>query len=141
MNPNLQSVQINRRDARAEFKFAGSPGSFEGYAAVFGNVDQGGDCIVANAFKQAVTDRNGQVLVLYQHSARDPIGKATVNQDSRGLHVRGALALRDATAAKAHALMESGVLDAMSIGYEILPGGAEYAEGVRILTALMTCPP
>jgi HK97 family phage prohead protease len=91
---------------------------------------------VANAFKQAVTDRNNQVVVLYQHSARDPIGKATVNQDRRGLHVRGTLALRDATAAKAHALMESGVLDAMSIGYEILPGGAEYAEGVRILTAL-----
>lgn len=136
MAPYEKSVQLKRLDAPAEFKFTGAPGSFEGYAAVFGNVDQGGDAIVPNAFKEVVKDRNGQVLVLYQHSARDPIGKAKVKQDSHGLHVRGTLALQDVTAAKAHALMQSGVLDAMSIGYEILPGGAEYAQGVRVLTGL-----
>lgn len=133
----MSAVKLQQKSQITEFKFAGAAGAFEGYAAVFGNVDQGGDVIAPGAFKQVVQDRRGQVLILYQHSMRDPIGRAQVAQDGYGLHVRGQLALDDATAAKAHALMTGGVIDAMSIGYEVLPNGAQWHEsGARVLTDL-----
>ena len=119
-----------------EFKFAAEPGSFDGYAAVFGNVDQGGDVIAPGAFKQFARTRDGSVLVLYQHSMNDPIGKAQVTQDERGLRVSGQLATSDPIAARAYGLMKSGLLDAMSIGYEVLPGGAKHVDGNRMLTDL-----
>lgn len=131
------SSQHKQLSVNAQFKFAASPGAFEGYAAVFDVVDSGGDVIEPGAFKEIEKTRDGRVLILYQHSHHDPIGKALVAQDAYGLHVRGELALDDPTAAKAYGLMRSGVLDAMSIGYAILPGGYEYApSGVRTLKAL-----
>lgn len=127
---------VKRLDTPTEFKLANALGGFEGYAAIFGNVDQGGDVIVQGAFREFVKTRDGKVLILYQHSVRDPIGKAIVSQDTRGLHVRGELALEDPTASKAYGLMKSGILDAMSIGYQVLPGGAEQDKSVRKLTGL-----
>jgi HK97 family phage prohead protease len=133
----MRIPQLQKSTVSPEFKFAGTPGSFEGYAARFGNTDNGGDMIEAGAFKDFAQDTQGRVLVLWQHSAHDPIGKAVVAQDSHGLHVRGALAVEDPTAAKAYGLMKAGVIDAMSIGYSILPGGAQTrSDGVRTLTAL-----
>jgi HK97 family phage prohead protease len=119
----------------AEFKVA-SEGSFEGYAAVFGNVDSGGDVIAPGAFKQFERTRDGKTLVLLQHDATNPIGKAEVAQDSRGLHVRGRLLMTEATAAATYERMKGGLLDGMSIGYSVLSGGASYKADHRELTAL-----
>ncbi len=128
---------IHKLTSPAQFKFTSGTGSFEGYAAVFGNVDQGGDVIEPGAFKEFVKTRDGRVLILWQHDTQQPIGKAEVTQDARGLHVRGNLALDDATAAKAYSLMKNGLLDSMSIGYTILPGGEQAMNsGARLLTGL-----
>ena len=124
--------------APAEFKFANHrPGTFSGYCAVFGNLDSGGDVLERGAFKEVARNKAGRVRILYQHSPHDPIGTAEVREDDYGLRVDGELALDDATAAKAYALMKSGVLDGMSIGYAVLPGGAEYLNsGARLLKAV-----
>jgi HK97 family phage prohead protease len=124
-------------DAPTEFKFKGDTGAFEGYASVFGNVDQGGDRILPGAFKEIKTTRDGKVLVLLQHRTSDPIGKADFEQDSRGLLVHGDLMLDDPVALSAYRRMKTGLLDCMSIGYDILPGGAKVLEtGVRELSKL-----
>lgn len=124
-------------DFATEFKAMGDTGTFEGYAAIFGNVDQGGDVIERGAFKEFVKTRDGKVLVLYQHSSRDPIGKADVKQDDKGLYFAGQLELNDGMGRKAHALMKSGLLDGMSIGFDVLPGGQKVLENnVRELTKL-----
>lgn len=122
-----------------EFKASavGSDGGFSGYAAIFNNVDSGGDIIRPSAFQEFVKTRDGKTLILYQHSQRDPIGKATVTQDSKGLAFSGQLELADPTAAKAHILMKRGLIDGMSVGYDVLPGGARLLQdGTRELTAL-----
>lgn len=128
--------QVKRLDSPAEFKFSGKPGSFEGYAAVFSNLDSGGDVILPGAFQEFVQTRDGKTLVLYQHSMRDPIGKADVSQDSHGLHVRAELALNDPTALKAYGLMRDGLIDSMSVGYDVLPGGESFKNGRRELSRL-----
>lgn len=120
-----------------EIKAFGDSGSFEGYAAIFGNVDLGGDVIERGAFKEIVKGRNGMVKILNQHSSRDPIGVAEVNQDDKGLSFKGQLILEAASARSAYALMKGGALDGMSIGYDVLEGGAKILEsGIRQLKAL-----
>jgi len=128
--------QVKRLDSPAEFKFSGKAGSFEGYSAVFNNLDSGGDVILPGAFQEFAQTRDGKTIILYQHSARDPIGKADVAQDSHGLHVRAELALDDPTAQKAYTLMRDGIIDSMSVGYDVLPGGESFKNGRRELSRL-----
>lgn len=120
-----------------ETKAFGDTGSFDGYAAIFGNVDLGGDVIERGAFKEIVKGRNGMVKVLYQHNSRDPVGVAEVKQDDKGLRFQGNLILEAPSARSAYALMKGGALDGMSIGYDVLEGGAKTLEsGIRQLTGL-----
>lgn len=126
-----------RLNLATEFKAFGDAGSFEGYAAIFGNVDLGGDVIERGAFKEIVKGRNGKVKILNQHRQADPIGVADVKQDDVGLHFTGQLILESASARSAHALMKGGALDGMSIGFDVLEGGAKVLEsGIRQLKAL-----
>jgi len=89
-----------------ELKFAGADEKemlFEGYGAVFGNVDSGGDLIVKGAFKETIREAKatGQwPAMLSQHgglglSADDmtPIGIWTdMEEDDKGLFMKGKLA-------------------------------------------------
>jgi len=120
-----------------EFKALGDAGTFEGYASMFGNVDLGGDVVERGAFKEFVKNDDGKVVVLWQHGSRDPIGVASVKQDDVGLRFSGELVLEDATARKAYAHMKAKSVRGMSIGYDVLEGGAKILEsGIRKLTAL-----
>lgn len=120
-----------------EEKAFGDAGSFEGYAAIFGNVDLGGDVIERGAFKQFAKNSEGKVVVLNQHNRRDPIGIAEVAEDSKGLHFKGSLVLEVPSARSAYALMRAKALNGMSIGYDVLAGGAKITEGgIRQLKAL-----
>lgn len=127
---------MNRMNVATQFKAMGDAGTFTGYASVFGNIDLGGDIMERNAFKEFSTTRDGQIRVLMQHRTSDIIGLASVSQDDKGLAFQGQLILEVPKAREAHALMKAGALDAMSIGYDILPGGAEImSSGVRKITA------
>ena len=120
----------------AEFKF-GEAGTFSGYASIFGNVDSGGDIVERGAFQQMDLTRDGQVRVLYQHDPRLPIGKAKVKQDDTGLHFDAQLIMGISKARDAHEAMKAGILDGMSIGYDVLDNGSEVTNaGIRKLKAL-----
>mgnify|MGYP007071612582 CR=1 FL=1 len=121
----------------AEYKAAGDTGSFSGYASMFGNVDLGGDVIERGAFKEIVSNGEGKVATLWMHDMRQPIGVSTVRQDDKGLAFEGHLVLEDPTARKVLAHMKAGSVRGMSIGFDILEGGAKIMEsGIRMLTAL-----
>lgn len=118
-------------------KAFGDAGSFEGYAAIFGNVDLGGDVIERNAFKEFAKNPDGRVIILNQHNRRDPIGTAEVRQDDKGLAFKGQLVLSVNSARSAYELMKAKALTGMSIGYDVLEGGGKILEsGVRQLKAL-----
>src|SRR5687767_7271291 len=103
---NRPAMKLLHLDCPTEFKTIGEAGRFEGYAAIFGNVDLGGDVIERGAFKEIVKGRNGMVKVLYQHNTKDPIGVANVAQDDTGLRFDGQLILDSVSARSAHALMK-----------------------------------
>lgn len=130
---------MNFLDAPIEFesKAFGDTGSFEGYAAIFGNVDLGGDLIEPDAFKEFVRNSEGKTIILNQHNQRDPIGVADVVQDSKGLAFKGQLILDAPSARGAYALMKARALGGMSMGYDVLSGGSQVlTSGVRSLRSL-----
>jgi HK97 family phage prohead protease len=91
-------------------------GIFEGYASTFGNVDSYGDVIAAGAFRKTLSDQPDRPL-LWCHDPREPIGKVTLTEDSRGLRVSGALLLSLAKAREVYDMMKAGIARGLSIGF------------------------
>lgn len=104
-------------------------GMFEGYASVFGVQDHDGDVIVRGAFTktlQRYKDDNRMPKMLWQHRTDMICGKWLVmSEDDRGLYVKGNCILEVDEGRKAYHLMKAGVLDGMSIGFNIVDGGRD----------------
>ncbi|MBP8140407.1 MAG: HK97 family phage prohead protease [Acidovorax sp.] len=114
--------------APIEIKEAKADGSFTGYAAVFNNVDLGSDVIMPGAFRSVKTTRDGQVRIAMNHDLRQLAGKASFAQDAHGLRVEGQLTLGVSYVRDAYELMKTGVLDGLSVGFDIPEGGSEWQE-------------
>jgi len=121
-----------------EIKEVTETGSFEGLASVYGNVDLGGDIVMPGAFKEFVKTRDGSIRILDSHNTRAPIGKGTVIDSHMGLVLKGTLNLKVSRSRDVHELMKDGIIDGLSIGFDILPNGSEVRESdnVRLLKEL-----
>ena len=119
---------MDRLIAPIQLKEAKADGSFTGYAAVFNNVDLGGDVILPGAFTHAKTTPDGQIRIALNHDLRQLAGKAKFAQDGHGLRVDGQLSLGVSYVKDAYALMQDGVLNGLSVGFNILDGGADWEE-------------
>lgn len=114
---------------RAAFEIKKEPdgdGLFEGYASVFGVVDQGMDVVERGAFRKSLGSGR-KVKMLWQHDPQKVIGIwDQIEEDEKGLFVKGRLLKGVAQAEEAMVLMRAGALDSMSIGYrtvEAVPEG------------------
>ena len=128
-----------------EVKFAGAPlakvsadGIFEGYASLFGVVDLGRDRVMPGAFRDSLARKGTHaVKLLWQHDPAHPLGVwEEIVEDARGLKVRGRLDLAVAKAREVHALMRSGAVDGLSIGFRAERSRKDAATGVRQLERL-----
>ena len=115
----------------------GEDGVFEGYASVFGVVDQGMDVVERGAFAKSLGQR--RVKMLWQHDTQSPIGTwETIAEDEKGLFVRGRLIPEVEKGREAMALLKAGAIDSMSIGYRTIEAEAANVNGrgVRKLTEI-----
>lgn len=119
---------MDRFIAPIEIKSTKEDGSFTGYAAVFNNMDLGRDVILPGAFKSVKTTRDGQVRIAMNHNLHQLAGKAKFEQDDRGLRVEGQLTLGVSYVRDAYELMKAGVLDGLSVGFDIPYGGSSYED-------------
>lgn len=115
-------MELERKNLPLEVKAIDESGTFEGYAAVFGNVDAWNDIILAGAFKTTLKEHRAKKTMpalLWQHDSRQPIGVwESLAEDDHGLFVKGRLLRADVQkAAEAYALLQAGALSGMSIGY------------------------
>lgn len=97
-------------------------GVFEGYAAVFGNIDAWNDVIAKGAFLKTLIEHSSKgtmPALLWQHRPSEPIGIwESMAEDESGLAVKGRLLVDDVRQAReAHALLKAGAISGMSIGY------------------------
>jgi HK97 family phage prohead protease len=110
-------------------------GVFEGYASVFGVVDQGMDVVERGAFRKSLGSR--RVKMLWQHDMAQPIGVwDEITEDERGLFVRGRLLKEVDKGREAMALLRAGAIDSMSIGYRTMEAIPEGDGRVRKLTEI-----
>lgn len=115
-----------------EIKAGDTPGTFEGYGAVFGNKDQDGDIISPGAFSMSLTAR--KPALLWQHDKKQPIGVfEEVREDARGLYVRGRLSM-EGKGREAYDLLKLGALNGLSIGFVTREAGRNSMKGARVIT-------
>jgi uncharacterized protein len=113
-------------------------GIFEGYASLFGVPDLGKDVVMPGAFADSLKKRGpAAVRLLWQHDPSEPIGRwLAIEEDPRGLRVRGKLNLAVERAREIHALMRDGGVDGSSIGFRVERARAERPTGLRRLEKL-----
>lgn len=105
-------------------------GVFEGYAAVYGNLDSQGDIIERGAFTKTIAERP-RVPILVGHNPDVVVGVGELSDSEQGLRVKGRLTLEVQRAREAHALMKDGALDGLSIGYRAVKTSMQ--RGARML--------
>lgn len=120
------------------FKFeltsADDTGEFSGYAAVFGNVDDGMDVIEKGAFTKTIKEDFDRIKILALHNDNWlPVGKPIeLREDNKGLFIKGKIS-DTAMGRDIRTLLKDGVLNEMSIGYDVVRFDFDSEEGIRHL--------
>lgn len=131
-------MEIERKFKPLEIKDVEEDGSFEGIAAVFGEVDHDEDVFDRGAFTDTIKQINSEqpLPMLWFHNVTRPVGSAAeVRETDRGLELKGSLVLESEQAREAHAFLKRRVIRGLSVGFAIKSGGAYTdTEGIRHLT-------
>lgn len=118
---------------------AAADGSIEGYASLFGEIDQGGDTVQPGAYTKSIATlaaTGRRVKMLWQHDPMHPIGVwDEIKEDARGLWVKGRILTEVEKGREALALVRQGAMDGLSIGYRTI-NSARGAKGERLLKEL-----
>ncbi len=114
---------------------AGSANGFRigGHASLFGVVDLGRDTVEPGAFAAALARRGAAgIRMLFQHDPAEPVGRWTaIREDATGLWVEGRLTAGVQKAHELAALILSGALDGLSIGFRTVRAANDRRNGVR----------
>jgi HK97 family phage prohead protease len=106
-------------------------GYFEGYASVFGNIDSYQDVMMPGAFSKSL-GRKQKYSLYWQHSMMKMLGSITESyEDANGLYVKGRINCSTAMGKDIYALLKSGDITGMSIGY--ITRECEYDNQLRML--------
>lgn len=122
------------------------PGYIEGYAAVFNNVDNGGDKIIPGAFKKTIIEKLPLKRIKFVdfhngwRSSEDIIGVVEeAKEDEFGLWIKARLS-KSNRAQEVREKIKDGILDALSIGYRTVKYSyakeGEKEPDIRILEEL-----
>jgi HK97 family phage prohead protease len=110
-------------------------GAVEGYASLFGEVDQARDMVMPGAFTQTLRNRGlRRIPMLFQHDPSEPVGIwLELREDMRGLWARGRLIPEVARGRELLALVREGAIDGLSIGYRTVRGRIDPKTRIRRL--------
>lgn len=123
---------------------ADDSGAIDGVAWKFGTPDRIGDVILPGAFRKAAFP----LPVLFGHDFNDPVGTWDQGEEKAGgFHLSGKLLVVDvARAREVHALVKSGAVRGLSLGFvtrkaKSLPGGGREISDLELLEcSLVTIP-
>jgi HK97 family phage prohead protease len=131
VEPTVASVFAARTSIDAD-------GTVEGYASVFGEIDQARDRVMRGAFAETLRLRGvRRIPMLFQHDPSEPIGVwLELREDHRGLYARGRLIPEVVRARELHALLKAGAIDGLSIGFRTVKGRIDPKTRIRSLLAV-----
>jgi len=132
---------VGGREVRSyvlQLKAVGEDGTIEGYGSVFGVRDSYDDVIAPGAYAESLKAHKAEgtmPAMLWQHDASVPIGVwLEMVEDSKGLRIKGRLALDTVKGAEAYALLKMGALNGLSIGFVSKKWAYDREMEVRTLT-------
>jgi HK97 family phage prohead protease len=113
-------------------------GTVEGYASLFGELDQARDMVMPGAFAASLRKRSvRRIPMLFQHDPSEPIGVwLDLHEDIRGLYARGRLIPEVARGRELLALLRAGTADGLSIGFRTVKGRVDPKTRIRKLEAI-----
>jgi HK97 family phage prohead protease len=131
--PNDTAAQLFRPRTTID-----ADGTIEGYASLFGEIDQARDMVMPGAFAQTLSLRGvRRVPMLFQHDPAEPIGIwLELREDHRGLYARGRLIPDVKRAREVLALLRAGASDGLSIGFRTVKGRVDPKTRIRKLDAV-----
>lgn len=129
--PTVASVFAPRASIDAD-------GTVEGYASLFGELDQARDMVMRGAFAATLAQRGiNRIPMLFQHDPSEPIGIwQELREDHRGLFARGRLIPEVARARELLSLLREGAIDGLSIGFRTVKGQIDPKTRIRRLLAV-----
>lgn len=145
--PDIKKT-LSLEETEIKFLGDGTQGIFEGYASVFGNVDSDGDIILAGAFKNTLQTQTRKVAMFFNHRAWElPVGKwDALQEDTKGLFVRGQLTPGHSGASDLKAAMQHGTVEGMSVGfsvtkddYSLTASGGRIFKNISVLREISVC--
>jgi HK97 family phage prohead protease len=113
-------------------------GTVEGYASLFGVVDQARDMMMPGAFDATLKARGlRRIPRLFQHDPAEPIGVwLELREDLRGLYARGRLIPDVQRAREVLALVRGSAIDGLSIGFRTAQARIDPKTRVRRVHAV-----
>ncbi len=112
---------METKNCSLQVKTITEAGEFEGLAAVYDAVDDGGDAISHGAFSKTLSEGSADLPLLWQHDQASPIGRVHLSDTPRGLAAKGRLVLSVPKAREVYTLMQDlGVVKGLSIGYKTI---------------------
>ena len=107
-------------DKKFNIKSSTQEGWFSGYASIYDCLDLHKDIVAKGAFFESLQDKQSWPKMLWQHDPAYPIGRwECVEERDEGLYVEGRLFLELPKAQEAFVLLKEGVVNALSIGFQI----------------------
>lgn len=126
------------RNIAFELKAVSDDGTVEGYGSVFGVRDDYDDVIARGAYAPSLAAHKTagtMPAMLWQHDPSAPIGVWTeMVEDSKGLRIKGQLALDTVKGKEAYALLKMGAISGLSIGFIAKKWDYDRETDVRTLT-------
>lgn len=130
-------MSLQFRNSHFSIKSLDDDGSFSGYASIFDETDSYADRTMRGCFKKSLTRhrKNGRLpALLWQHRSDEPIGAYTMmKEDQKGLYVEGQLELEVQKAREAYALLKTGAVSGLSIGFNTIKATWNKVDHVREL--------
>jgi len=128
LDPALASVFRPRATIAAD-------GTVEGYASLFGELDQARDMVMPGAFGATLRTRGvRRIPMLFQHDPAEPVGVwLELREDGRGLYARGRLIPEVQRGRELLALVRQGGIDGLSIGFRTVKGRIDPRTRIRKL--------
>jgi Escherichia/Staphylococcus phage prohead protease len=113
-------------------------GTVEGYASLFGEIDQARDMVMRGAFADTLASRGiRRIPMLFQHDPAEPVGIwLELREDFRGLFARGRLIPEVARGRELISLLREGAIDGLSIGFRASKARIDPKTRIRRLHAV-----
>lgn len=129
LTKDAPSQSSNNGAIALDVKSISEDGTFEGYGAIFGNIDRGRDKIMPGAFAKSLRSKDAiDVMLLRSHDGNKVIGKwLEIREDKKGLFCKGQIFKDVELGAETLLLMREKVLNGLSIGY--MPTKRVFVDG------------